>query len=147
MRLYLAAPLFTQAERIFNAMLAQELRAFGHKVWLPQDQEPRERAAADIFAMDVSGIDNSDLLVANMDGPDPDSGTSFECGYAFARLKPVIAFRTDLRGISDGGLAPFNIMLAVSPAALLQVPAMYPIALLARDLNRAIADLKSSVRA
>ena len=31
-----------------------------------------------------------------MDGPDPDSGTCWECGYAY-RKKPVILFRTDFR--------------------------------------------------
>ena len=42
------------------------------------------------------GIDWADVVVANMDGPDPDSGTCWECGYAYRR-KPVILFRTDFR--------------------------------------------------
>ena len=37
-----------------------------------------------------------DIVVANMDGSDPDSGTSWECGYAY-RKKPVILFRADFR--------------------------------------------------
>jgi nucleoside 2-deoxyribosyltransferase len=52
--------------------------------------------AKQIFAKDVEGIDWADVLVANMDGPDPDSGTCWECGYAY-RKKPVILFRTDFR--------------------------------------------------
>jgi len=36
--------------------------------------------AAGIFATDVRGIDWADGLVAITDGPDPDSGTSWEVG-------------------------------------------------------------------
>ena len=39
MRIYLAGPLFTTAERDFNAALAAGLRALGHEVWLPQESE------------------------------------------------------------------------------------------------------------
>ena len=43
------------------------------------------------------------FVVANTDGPDPDSGTSWECGYAY-RKKPVILFPTDFRtGYKLGG--------------------------------------------
>jgi hypothetical protein len=36
MRLYIAAPLFTEAERAFNPVLARALEAEGHDVYLPQ---------------------------------------------------------------------------------------------------------------
>ena len=52
--------------------------------------------AKQIFNKDVEGIDWAEVVVANMDGPDPDSGTCWECGYAY-RKKPVILFRTDFR--------------------------------------------------
>jgi hypothetical protein len=35
MKIYLAGPLFSAAERAFNALLAGRLRTAGHKVWLP----------------------------------------------------------------------------------------------------------------
>jgi nucleoside 2-deoxyribosyltransferase len=76
--------------------------------------------ANQIFAQDVEGIDWADVVVANMDGPDPDSGTSWECGYAY-RKKPVILFRTDFRAgyklggdrlqIEEKNGAPYNLML------------------------------------
>ena len=47
--IYLAGPLFTMAERQFNATLAEKLRNFGYSVFLPQDGEPREFTAAAIF--------------------------------------------------------------------------------------------------
>jgi nucleoside 2-deoxyribosyltransferase len=82
MKLYFAGPLFTAAERTWNAEVTAALRAAGHEVFLPQEQEPGMDGAG-IFARDVGGIDWADGLVAIMDGPDPDSGTSWEVGYTF----------------------------------------------------------------
>jgi nucleoside 2-deoxyribosyltransferase len=42
--------------------------------------EPREQIAHAIFAMDVAAIDWADMVVACMDGPDPDSGTARQVG-------------------------------------------------------------------
>jgi nucleoside 2-deoxyribosyltransferase len=46
-----------------------------------------------------------------MDGPDPDSGTAWECGYAYARHKPVVLFRSDFRRPGDARAIPYNAML------------------------------------
>lgn len=124
MKLYLAGPLFTTAERTFNELLAVYLEQMGHEVWLPQATEPRESTAKAIFEKDVEGLDWCDAVVACMDGPDPDSGTCWECGYAYARKIPFLAYRTDFRGAGDGGLAPFNLMLSESAAVVLIVPAL-----------------------
>ena len=84
MKLYFAGPLFTTPERTWNAEVTAALRAAGHEVFLPQEQEPGKDGPG-IFATDVGGIDWADGLVAIMDGPDPDSGTCWEVGYAFGR--------------------------------------------------------------
>jgi len=96
MKIYLAGPLFSAAERTFNNELTRLLRNKGHEVWLPQEFEQRTMTAKQIFNKDVEGIDWAEVVVANMDGPDPDSGTCWECGCAY-RKKPVILFRTDFR--------------------------------------------------
>ena len=121
MRIYLAGPLFTAAERAFNARLRELLLAAGHEVWLPQDHEPRDKSATAIFREDVKGLEWSEILVANMDGPDPDSGTCWECGYAYQKKK-IILFRTDFRGAGEDGLSPFNLMLSESADYTLPVP-------------------------
>ena len=113
MRIYLAGPLFSTAERNFNASLTQKLRERGHEVWLPQESEQRSMSAKQIFEKDVAGVDWAEVVVANMDGPDPDSGTCWECGYAF-RKKPVIVYRTDFRDADEADKAPFNLMLTES---------------------------------
>lgn len=130
MKIYLAGPLFTMAERKFNTALAWALRDHGHEVWLPQENEPRvegvsgKELALEIYKKDIEGIDWAEVVVANMDGPDPDSGTAFECGFANRGFKPVIAFRTDFRQAGDAGDTPFNLMLAASAHHVIHVNAM-----------------------
>lgn len=117
-KLYFAGPLFSAAERDWNAVLADRLRAAGHEVFLPQENETG-RDPAGIFATDVGGIDQADAVVAIMDGPDPDAGTAWECGYAY-RKKPVVLVRTDLRAFGDPGM-PYNPMLIESATVRLDL--------------------------
>ena len=119
MKLYFAGPLFTSAERAWNNAVATALRDGGHDVFLPQEQEPGKDAAG-IFSTDVGGIDWADALVAIMDGPDPDSGTAWECGYAYGK-KPILLVRTDFRAQTGSG-APYNPMLTESATIRLDLP-------------------------
>lgn len=125
MEVYLAGPLFTQAERRWQRELADALRERGYKIFLPQDdaalpllQSPPDYHGA--FESCRDAIDRCDAVVATLDGADGDSGTAWECGYAYARGKPVVAVRTDFRGGEDRGL---NLMLRRSAAALVEQPA------------------------
>jgi len=138
MRIYLAAPLFNSAERDWNAAVVAALRAAGHEVFLPQEQEPG-RDAAGIFAGDVAGIDWSEVLVAIVDGADPDSGTSWEIGYAY-RKKPIILIRTDMRSTGSGGFG-YNAMLSESATIRIDAVAA-PMDRLAAELRQALARLE-----
>ena len=120
--IYLAGPLFTPAEQSFNAALARFLEGEGFAVWLPQEHEPREQTAKAIFAMDLEALDAADMVVACMDGPDPDSGTAWECGYAYAKGKPIVCYRTDFRIAGDTKGAPYNLMLTESATSRVEVP-------------------------
>jgi nucleoside 2-deoxyribosyltransferase len=126
MKIYFAGPLFTQAERLWNRRLADELRKLDPslEILLPQDAAATAVENGTInfqtlFQGCIQGIAGSDVLVANLDGSDSDSGTSFECGYAFAIGKPVLGVRTDLRVSEDRGL---NAMLSQSSADLIYFP-------------------------
>ena len=127
LKIYLAAPLFTLAERRLNTDLARELTKA-----LPRTEIilPQIRAAEFVTAgkMDfenvvrdcIRGIESADALVAILDGADSDSGTSWECGYAYALRKPIVGVRTDLRSSEDGGL---NAMLQRTCAQVIVSPA------------------------
>lgn len=137
---YLAGPLFSVAERQFNSELAATLRVYGLEIFLPQDNEPRELTARNIFEADVAGINWADGVIGIMDGPDPDSGTSWEIGYAYANKKPIILLRTDFRGVGEAGLAPYNLMLTESATVHIELPAIKitSISEIARDIYRMI---------
>jgi nucleoside 2-deoxyribosyltransferase len=121
MKLHFAGPLFTAAERAWNAEVTAALRAAGHEILLPQEKEPGKNAQG-IFAADVDGIDSAEGLVAIMDGPDPDSGTCWEVGYAYGTKKPVVLVRTDLRSMA-GNAGEYNPMLTESATVRLDLPA------------------------
>jgi nucleoside 2-deoxyribosyltransferase len=125
MKIYLAGPLFTLAEREFNERLAAALRALipSLDIILPQERSKPLLAQPnglrlvfeDCFAM----IDECDCVLAVLDGPDADSGTCVELGYAWARKKPVIGMRTDFRISEDRGL---NLMVSNACQHLLLEP-------------------------
>ena len=100
MKLYLAAPLFSEAERAFNLALAETLSAAGHEVYLPQRDTPMidgtTRTTA-IFRVNLSALSKADAVVAVCDGPQVDDGTAWEVGYAYGRNIPVYGLRTDAR--------------------------------------------------
>ncbi|MDD1714520.1 MAG: nucleoside 2-deoxyribosyltransferase [Methanoregulaceae archaeon] len=101
-RIYLAAPLFSSAEKEYNSRLARFLEDHLFDVFLPQeagddiphrDQEAHRR----IYARNLEELEEADMVVAVIDGADADSGTAWEMGYACCRGIPVIAIRTDFR--------------------------------------------------
>jgi nucleoside 2-deoxyribosyltransferase len=127
-RLYVAGPLFTDAERAWNARLAAELTGAlpGWTIDLPQDFCPHTEAGAGapdygaIFAACVGHLDRAQAVIAILDGADADSGTCWECGYAFAKGIPVVGLRTDWRPAEDGTA---NCMLSRSCRAVVKSPA------------------------
>lgn len=119
MKLYMAGPLFSAGELWFNKVLANTLRAMGHQVFLPQEEEQGEDPTA-IFNSDVKGIDWAEAVVACLDGPDPDSGTCWELGYAYAKGKGCVVYRTDFRLFE--GVDKVNLMMLESADAVLIKP-------------------------
>lgn len=137
MKIYLAGPLFTQAERRWNRELAAALMKFKPdlQIILPQDAEVEFRDGRPnfgaIFKRNLVSIESSDAIVAILDGSDSDSGTAWECGYAYAKGKPVIGVRTDLRASEDENL---NAMLSRSSDVVFQ-----------ESLNEDIVELSETI--
>ena len=116
-KVYLAAPLFSDAERAYNTQIADLLRENFFEVYLPQDtgddSDTRKREEQKrLFSLNKKAIEDADIIIAVIDGADADSGTAWEMGYAFAKGKRVIALRTDFRrmGINE----QVNLMLELS---------------------------------
>jgi nucleoside 2-deoxyribosyltransferase/predicted secreted protein len=116
-RVYLAAPLFSEAECAYNLSIAGHLRNNFFEVYLPQeagdDSNTRNKEEqGQIFSENLRALKNADLIVAIIDGADADSGTAWEMGFAYAHGKPVIALRTDFRRSSS--YEKVNLMLEES---------------------------------
>ncbi|CAJ0794408.1 hypothetical protein LMG7141_02939 [Ralstonia condita] len=139
LRLYLAGPDVFRPDPIAPGDTLKTLCGeYGFTGLYPLDNTVAPRAdgpstAAEIYRQNIALIDVADVVMANvMDfrGYEPDSGTSFEIGYAVARGKDVWCYNvppvplisqvpntggTDLDGwaVEDFGL-PRNLMLACS---------------------------------
>jgi nucleoside 2-deoxyribosyltransferase len=112
--IYLAGPLFSEAERRFNLGLTQRLEATGFEVFLPQrDGAERDRPPYDamtpeerrqaMFRLDRSRILDSDVFLFVLDGRVPDEGACVELGIAHCQKylqnseKLLIGLHTDTR--------------------------------------------------
>jgi hypothetical protein len=88
-QVYLAGPFFTFSQRWLINEVRNSLRGFGVKVFSPM-HDVGYGTAQDVALPDLMGIDDSEVLIAIVDGLD--SGTIFEIGYAIAKKKKVIVF-------------------------------------------------------
>jgi nucleoside 2-deoxyribosyltransferase len=132
MQVYVASPLgFSEAGSAFyRDSLIPLLQRLGHDVvdpWaltdhrrleavsaMPYGPERRDawrRLNAEIARTNHAAIDRCDALVAVLDGADVDSGTAAEIGYAFARGKPIIGYRGDVRLSADNEGAVVNLQV------------------------------------
>ncbi len=112
-RIYIAGPLFSEAEKQYNRHLSKCLEDMGFETFLPQRDgyELSELLASGdsesfvmdkIFKRDISEIQRSDIVVFVMDGRVPDEGACVEIGYAYAMGKECIGLKTDPRTLMSG---------------------------------------------
>jgi len=60
--------------------------------------QEKHKIAKDIFEANVKMIQKADIVIANLNpfrGKEPDSGTVWECGYAYGLGKEVYAYMQD----------------------------------------------------
>lgn len=116
LRVYLAGPLFSEAERAFNVHVAELLEDF-LDVYLPQrdgglmsdmiaDGVRTDIAACRVFRRDMDAIREADYLIAVLDGRTIDEGVAFELGVAFCHSKRCVALQTDTRRLATWGNNP-----------------------------------------
>jgi nucleoside 2-deoxyribosyltransferase/GNAT superfamily N-acetyltransferase len=144
-RIYLAGPdVFRPDAAVHGRTLVALCAEYGFDAVFPLDEAlpgelPTHEAARRIYDANVTRIDACDAVLANLDffrGPEPDSGTCFEVGYAIARGKTVVGYVPESGSLAErirrrhpdavgGGLLdaggwhleefglPLNLMLAV----------------------------------
>jgi nucleoside 2-deoxyribosyltransferase len=118
--IYLAGPLFSEAERRFNLGLAHRLGALGFDVFLPQRDgverdrppydamTPEERRLA-MFHLDRTRILDAEVFLFVLDGRVPDEGACVELGIAYCQKylqdgeKLLVGLHTDTRAAFIGG--------------------------------------------
>jgi len=102
---YVAGPLFSQAERDFLEKMVDCLAQAAHldpvkHFFLPHrdgGELGKGPARQYIFNLDISKINSADVIIALLDGQDSDSGTCVELGYAYALNKKIFGILTDFR--------------------------------------------------
>jgi len=122
--IYLAGPLFSEAERRFNLGLTHRLEALGFDIFLPQrDGVERDRPPYDamtpeerrhaMFHLDRTRILDADVFLFVLDGRVPDEGACVELGIAYCQKclrngdKLLVGLHTDTRAVFiDGRLNP-----------------------------------------
>src|ERR1700685_357858 len=87
MRVYIAGPLFSVAERAWLDEQTAQLRGAGFDCFLPHEHFDylKELSAGEVFRVDAEGVRSSNVLLAWLDGPVVDDGTASEIGM-FAPL-------------------------------------------------------------
>ena len=107
-RIYFAAPQFTPYARSFVAEHAQLLRDRGMDVYVPRARarvEARRLTPEGIFDQDYAALRGSNVLVALLDGTQPDDGVALELGLFYGLLRGdsskrgILGFMTDSRGL------------------------------------------------
>lgn len=88
-----------------------ELQATLHLPLSPERNAQLRSINRRIGQINTQAIDRAQLLLAILDGPDIDSGTAAEIGYASARDIPVLGYRGDFRAAGDNDGSCVNLQV------------------------------------
>ncbi len=139
---YLAGPLFTEAEKQWWKQSKQQIQKAlpeARLIW-PGESFPLEeiqgwgdQALHHIFARCRDHAASADMIIALLDGPMVDDGTAWEIGYYYALQRgPIFCVRTDFRNSGDTRVSQVNAMVEGSCNAI------YP------DVASLLADLRAN---
>lgn len=103
MKIYLAGPdVFRHDVNEWAGSVRELCRRYGFEPLLPVDHE--ETAPDRIFQANIDLIRKAQVVAANLDpfrGPEPDSGTAFELGFALALGKKIAGYVTRLETVAE----------------------------------------------
>jgi nucleoside 2-deoxyribosyltransferase len=119
-KIYVAGPLFSRHEREFLEKLVETIATglgLDQKAnfFLPHRDAGRIGVSREdrngVFEIDIDQLSKCDVIVALLDGPDVDSGTAAELGFAYANGKEVFGILTDWRCWNGRSLGRINNMV------------------------------------
>jgi nucleoside 2-deoxyribosyltransferase len=117
-RIYLSGPLFSRAEiewgRRVKAFLDERLEGIENGIEILWPHEIPAGSAEKIFQANLQAMNQCDLMVAILDGPQVDDGTAWEIGYFFSSGRRVLGLRTDLRRAGEFDVSRVNLMVECS---------------------------------
>lgn len=100
-KIYIAGPdVFEKESTQIGKRYVELCSKYGFEGLYPLDNvvdfnQPKQKIAKDIFIANKKMIDKCDIVIANLDsfrGKESDSGTVWECGYAYALGKEVYGY-------------------------------------------------------
>ncbi|MDI7742163.1 nucleoside 2-deoxyribosyltransferase [Lysinibacillus fusiformis] len=119
MKAYLANGLFSMGDRLVNEILAKEIRKEipGIELYVPQENDSinDKQSFADSLAIaeaDMEKLQDSDVLIAVIDGIEIDSGVAAEIGVFSTFNRPIIAFFSDVRQLGRDNQQKINALIA-----------------------------------
>ena len=96
MKIYLASPWFKNNERVMYSQILNKMREQGHEVYAPIEHEipnawdlSNAEWGRQVFFADIQAIQECDEVWVLNFGMYSDSGTAWECGYAYGIGKTV----------------------------------------------------------
>lgn len=96
MKIYLASPWFKNNERVMYSQILNKMREQGHEVYAPIEHEipnawdlSNAEWGKQVFFADIQAIQECDEVWVLNFGMYSDSGTAWECGYAYGIGKTV----------------------------------------------------------
>ena len=98
MKVYLASPFFNETEiNIYEKVIALLREENGIDLFVPREHTipngwdmPNHQWAENVFAVDLLALQKAEVVVVLNHGLYSDSGTAWECGYAYALGKKIV---------------------------------------------------------
>jgi nucleoside 2-deoxyribosyltransferase len=118
-RIYLSGPLFSLAEIDWGRQIKECINeCLGDKAEVIWPYEIASGSPEGIFQVNTHALDQCNIMVAILDGPQVDDGTAWEMGYHYSKGKRILGIRTDFRRAGETNSSKVNAMIERSAMAI-----------------------------
>jgi nucleoside 2-deoxyribosyltransferase len=116
LKIYLSGPLFSRADIAWGERVKSFLedRLDSVRIIWPHELSSCRAGPQQIFEANLQALEDADLMVAILDGPQVDDGTAWEVGYFFRQGKKILGIRTDIRRAGEADNSRVNLMIECS---------------------------------